>query len=194
MPHNETSDMSFDPSRIETLSAEYAEAEPLYAVEKQHLETLPDAFASGKYGRRDASWVVRWYGRRFLGSFPDEKRRRTEAAFGRNDFGAIREAIGGAVDAGGLRTALDSLRTLEAVDVAVASAFLFHIDPDEYLVVGEPEWNALSVAGELSEPYPDPPSVEAYERYLDGCRRIAGEADTDLRTLYRALWRAGKRE
>jgi len=186
--------MSFDRNRIETLSAEYPETEPLYTVEKQHLETLPEAFASGEYGRRDATWVVRWYGRRFLGSFPDGKRRRIETAFDRNDFETIREAIGEAADATDVREALDSLRTLAGVDVPVASAFLFYIDPDAYLVVGEREWSALSAAGELSEPYPEPPSTEEYERYLDSCRRIAEEADTDLRTLYRALWRAWKQD
>ncbi|WP_222919595.1 hypothetical protein [Natrinema sp. SYSU A 869] len=176
-------------SLVNSRAHEYREQEPLYAVEEEQLETLPSAFTSGEYGRRDAVWVVRWYYRRFLGDYPDDERRDAEERFRNNDVEAVRDAIADAVDASDAAAGVDSLTTLEAVDVPVASAFLMFIDPEEYVVVGPREWSALREAGELSRPYPDPPSVSQYETYLECCRSLAARFDCDLWTLYRALWR-----
>jgi hypothetical protein len=179
-------------ARIESLSEAYGETEPLYGVERDHLETLPGAFAAGEYGWRDAVWVVRWHYRRFLGAYPDADRRDAEAAFGRNDFEDVRRAIGDAVGAETPRSALGSLRALQGVDVPVASALLFFIDPTAYVVVGEREWTALETAGELSMSYPDPPTAGNYERYLGACEAVAERCECDFWTLYRALWRRSK--
>lgn len=166
----------------------YRESEPLVTVEDQHLDILPGMFAEGEFGRRDAEWVVRWYFRRFLGSYPDAERRSREEQFRENDFdrvhGLLQELTALDVD-----EALARLTDLDGVDVPVASAFLQFADPDSYIVVGEREWSALSEAGELSEPYPDPLPPAAYETYLDTCRALAADFDCDLTTLYRALWR-----
>ena len=186
--------MAFDCTRIEPLAETYAEMEPLYGVEADHIETLPVAFAAGEYGWRDVVWVVRWHYRRFLGAYPDADRRDAEAAFERNDFEDVRAAIGGAVGAETLRNALGSLRSLRGIDIPVASAMLFFIDPEAYLVVGEREWTALETAEELPAPYPDLPTVDAYEQYLGACRTIAERCGCGLWTLYRALWRRSKRE
>lgn len=174
---------------VASRAAEYREREPLYPVEQEALETLPAALETGEYGRRDAAWVVRWYYRRFFGDYPDDERRDAEDRFRTNDFDAVRNAIADAVDAATAAEAIDRLTDLAAVDVPVASAFCMFIDPDEYVVVGPREWAALREAGELSGPYPDPPSTSAYETYLERCRSLADRLDCDLWTLYRALWR-----
>ncbi|AGB32700.1 hypothetical protein C488_08627 [Natrinema pellirubrum DSM 15624] len=181
--------MELADSLVAAKAREYREREPLYAVEAEQLETLPAAFAAGEYGRRDAVWVVRWYYRRFLGDYPDADRRAAEDHFRDNDFETVRSAIAAAVDAADAAAAVEALTALEAVDVPVASAFCMFLDPDEYVVVGPREWAMLRDADELERPYPDPPSVADYERYLERCRTLADRFDCDLWTLYRALWR-----
>jgi len=184
--------MGFDCTRIGSLAAAYAESEPLYGVEATQIETLPAALAAGEYGWRDAAWIVRWHYRRFLGAYPDAGRRAAERAFDRNDFEDVRAAIRNASAAGTTRDALESLRSLRGVDVPVASAMLFFLDPEAYLVVGDREWSALRAAGELAVPYPDPMTADAYERYLGACRAVAERCECDLWTLYRAVWRLSK--
>lgn len=174
---------------VETRSREYRDREPLYAVEQEQLETLPSAFASGEYGRRDAAWVVRWYYRRFLGAYPDAERRAAEERFRDNDFEAVRRAISDAFEADDAAAAIDRLTDLAGVDVPVASAFLAFAAPEAYAVVGPRLWSALRAAGELDRPYPDPPSIPAYVTYLERYRSLADRLDCDLWTLYRALWR-----
>jgi hypothetical protein len=174
---------------VVTAEAEsYRESEPLVTVEDQHLDILPGMFADGEFGRRDAEWVVRWYFRRFLGRYPDAERRSREERFRENDFdrvhGLLQDLTALDVD-----EALARLTALDGVDVPVATAFLQFADPDSYLVVSEREWSVLHAAGELSEPYPDPPSPAAYATYLARCRALADAFDCDLVTLYRALWR-----
>lgn len=184
--------MELSASLIADRAAEYRAEEPLYAVEAEHLEILPKTFASGEYGRRDAEWPVRWYYRRHLGAFPDEERRAVESRFRQNDFEAVLARIEGARTAGSVAEALDHLTALSGVDVGVASAVLFFLDPERYLPIGVREWDALREAGELGAleaAYPQPPSVDDYERYLERCRRLAERFECDLWTLYRALWR-----
>lgn len=184
--------MDLTRSTVATEAETYRRREPLSPVEREQIETLPKAFAEGEFGWRDAEWVVRWYYRRFLGAFPDAERRAVEERFGRNDFETVRRAIRDAVRADSTAERIERLTDLEAVDVPVASAFLAFVDPEEYVVVGEREWAVLREAGELSGPYPDPPSIAEYEAYLETCRTLADRFDCDLWTLYRALWRLWK--
>lgn len=93
-----------------------------------------------------------------------------------------------------LETAVDHLRDLEGVDVSVASAFCFFLDPDRFLVMSEREWTALHEAGELEAPYPDSPTVVDYQTYLETVRSVADRLECDLWTLYRALWRLGRQQ
>ena len=181
--------MTLDRLHVESLASEYADAEPLYTVEAEGVETLPGAFSSGEYGWRDAAWVVRWYCRRSLRSGSDAPRRAIEDEFEDNGMDAVRDAIAGAVEADDVDHAFDRLLTLAGVDVPVASAFLFYIDPTTYLAVGEREWTALLEADELGRPYPDSPSVDDYGRYLGACRGLSEQYGYDLWSLYRALRR-----
>lgn len=181
--------MTLDRPRVESLASEYAETEPLYTVEAEGIETLSDAFSSGEYGWRDAMWIVRWYCRRSLGSGSDTARTAAEDEFETNGMDAVRDAIAGAVEAQGVDDALEELLTLAGVDVPVASAFLFYIDPSAYIAVGEREWTALLEAGELQEPYPNQPTAADYGRYLDTCRELSKQQRYDLWSLYRALRR-----
>lgn len=185
--------MELTPSLVERLSDEYRAEEPLATVEDEHREMLPEAFASGEYGWRDAEWVVQWYYRRHLGAYPDRERRDAEDAFRENESDDVRDAIAalqelGPDDPGAM---LDRLTDLEGVDVPVASGFLHFSYPDRFVVLGEREWRALEDAGGVDEPYPEPPSVDDYLAYDTVCRRLTEELDVDAVTLSRALWRLG---
>lgn len=185
-------DVELSRDLVVSKAAEYEDEEALYAVEEEQIAGLPRAFASGNYGWRDAAWVVRWHYRRYLGDYPDDRRRVREDAFGRNDFEEVREAIGATVAANEAAEMVERLTVLEGVDVSVASAFLQFIDPGRFVVIGEREWAVLQGADELSEPFPAPPSIEAYEAYLEACRSIADRYDCDLVSVHRALWRLTK--
>ncbi|MEY7850797.1 hypothetical protein AB7C87_16525 [Natrarchaeobius sp. A-rgal3] len=183
--------MELTRSIVEAEARAYREHAPLAVVEAENVETLPGAFASGEYGRRDAAWVVRWYYRRFLGEYPDDERRDAEDRFWNNEFDAVRAAVGDAVHADDAAAGVESLTCLEGVDVPVASAFLAFVAPEEYVVVGPRTWSTLEAAGELERVYPDPPSIPAYETYLERCHELADRFDCDPWTLYTALFRLG---
>ncbi|MWV39965.1 hypothetical protein [Natrialba sp. INN-245] len=183
--------MELTRSIVETEARAYREHAPLAVVETENLETLPGAFASGEYGRRDAAWIVRWYYRRFLGAYPDDRRREAEDRFWDTEFEDVRSAIDDAVNADDAVVGLESLIELDGVDVSVGSGFLQFIDPDEYVVVGPRVWATLHAAGDLERSYPDPPSISAYETYLERCHELADRFDCDPWTLYTALFRLG---
>lgn len=185
---NETTiDLTRD--RVDALAVEYEDREPFDLVEREHVETVPGAFTSGDFGRRDAEWPVQWYYRR--GTVTDRERREAEDRFLDNDYEAMADAIQGAAEATGVDGKVGRLTALTGVDVPVASAFLAFTHPDEYVAVGEREWNALREAGELDAPYPDPVTAADYATYLDAVRAVAERTDRDVWTVYRALWRLG---
>ncbi|MFC4436657.1 MULTISPECIES: hypothetical protein [Natrialbaceae] len=181
--------MALSRSLVKAKADEYRAQEPLFPVEREAIETLPDAFAAGEFGWRDAEWVVQWHYRRSLGAVPNVDRREREDRFGQNEFDDVRNALVGVAAAVDPADRIDRLLSLEGVDVPVASAFLLFADPDACIVVGEREWTVLADHGLLADPYPAPPSVEAYETYLETCRSVADRLECDAWTLYRALWR-----
>ena len=170
---------------------EYAETEPLYAVESENIDTLPQAYRSGNYGWRDAVWVVRWYYRRYLGEYPDDQRRAGEAAFGDNEFDEVRTAIAEAASADDLDTKLETLTSLRGVAIPIASAFLMFLDPEEYVVIGDREWRVLAEDGTLDPDVPESFTTEDYTTYLEACREQCETFDCTMWTLYRAIWRLG---
>ncbi|APW97905.1 hypothetical protein CHINAEXTREME_08975 [Halobiforma lacisalsi AJ5] len=188
--------MALTRSALEAAVADYREEEPFYPVEREGIETLPSAFRSGEFGRRDATWVVRWYYRRLLGAIPNAERRRHEDAFERNPFDDVHDAIvaaATAIDRGDrsppVAEPVERLTALEGVDVPVASAFLFFGAPECCIVVGDREWETLRTHGHLERPYPESPSLADYRTYLDRCRSLADRFDCDMWWLYRGLWR-----
>lgn len=181
--------MELTRSLVEERAREYRETEMLYDAEQEHLEMLPGTFEGGAYGWRDAEWVVQWYFRRYLGAYPNADRRAREAAYGENDFDDVLDALSAVEASDDDEERVRLLTTLEGVDVRVASAFLHFAFPGRYLAVGDREWAVLHAAGELDEPYPDPPAVEAYLTYLAACRAVADRLGVDLQSLHRALWR-----
>jgi hypothetical protein len=185
------SEVTLTRSLVDALREEYERREPFDLVEREHAETLPRAFASGAFGRRDAEWVVQWYHRRR--QMPDADRRAAEARFRENEYDAMADAIGTAAAAPDLGAKLDRLTSLTGVDVAVASAFLAFTHPSEYVAVGGREWAALREAGELDGPYPDPPTPADYGRYLEAVATVADRVGRDRWAVYRAVWRLGDR-
>lgn len=184
--------MDLTRSLVETKADAYGEVQPLFAVEAEHMEILPEMLAGGDFGWRDPEWVVQWYYRRFLGGYPDAERRAAEEAYDQNTYEDVHSAITGAVGADDAATKLDHLTALSGVDVPVGSAFLQFLHPDRYLVCSEREWETLRRAGELDASYSDPPSVDEYEAYLETCRAVAERCDCSLWTLYRSLWTLGE--
>jgi hypothetical protein len=180
----------FTRARVDDLAAAYRRREPFDLVEREHVETLPPAFAAGEFGRRDAEWVVQWYYRRR--SLPDAERRAAEARFEANDYETLVEAIRGATAATTLEAKLDRSTALDGVDVAVASGFLAFSHPDRFVAVGDREWRALHAAGELTDARPDPLTPAAYRTYLETVRTVADRTGRDPWTVYRAVWRAGE--
>lgn len=183
--------MELTHSLVETHAKRYQETQPLAAVEREHVEILPEMLAEGEFGWRDVEWVVQWYFRRYLGAYPDKQRREIEAAFNENTYEDILAALSSVSQTSDVAEQLERLRTLEGVDVRVASGFLQFMYPDKYIVVDDRVWEGLRAVDELAEPYPDPPSVADYLTYNDTCREIAEEVEVDAYTLYRALWQLG---
>lgn len=183
--------MELTESLLVDRAGEYERTHPLFVREQDHLDTLPEAFASGEYGWKDVEWVVRWYFRRYLGAYPDGERRETENAFGKNEFDDVRDAIAAARDAADTEAKIRRLTTLSGVDVAVASALLQFTEPTSYVVVDDRAWETLFEADELDEPAPESLSPADYERYRSTCQRLADRFDCSLLTVYRALWQLG---
>jgi len=170
----------------------YPEVQPFSLVEDEHRELLPKMFEGGDYGWRDAEWVIQWYGRRFLGGFPNRDRRALEDAYDDNDYEDVHDAITAAVDADTATEMLAHLTELAGVDVAIGSAFCQFIDPKNYVVIDGRQWGILRKAGDLDSDYPDPPTVADYERYLETYRAVAERCECSLWELYRALWVLGR--
>jgi hypothetical protein len=183
--------MELNPSTVADRAETYREIQPLYAVEREHVEILPEMFADGEFGWRDPEWVVQWYYRRFLGAYPDAERRVAEDAYDENTYEDVHEALQGATEADDAVGKLESLTALDGVEVSVGSAFLAFLHPERYIVCSEREWEALRATGELDDPYPDPPAVDTYASYVATCRAVADRCDASLWTLYRALWTLG---
>lgn len=191
---NDTADTTtLTRASVDELNEAYEREEPFDMVEREHVETLPPAFAAGEFGRRDAEWVVQWHyrRRRRVGALTDAERRAAEERFRENGYDAVVDALQGAAATTDLDEQCDLLTALVGVDVGVASAFLAFTHPDRRVAVGDREWGALREAGELPEPCPQSMTPAAYGRYLDAVDAVADRVDRDRWTVYRALWQLG---
>lgn len=181
----------------------YRETAPFYPVEAEAIESLGDAFRAGDYGRRDVEWVVRWYFRRRVGASDHAERRAVEEAVEGTEPRELRGALWDAIDAldaadsgsdadaaePAHRRALDALTGIPGVDVAVASALLWFLEPDRFPVVGDREWRVVAALTDLDEGYPDPMTPDAYDRYRDAARTLSERLDVDGWRLYMVLQR-----
>ncbi|WP_458210212.1 hypothetical protein [Haladaptatus sp. NG-SE-30] len=184
--------MELDHDRLLEKSREYEQLEPLFLVERDRLETLPDAFEEGTVVWKDMEWIVRWYYRRELGEFPHQERESAERRFRTNSWETVNATIEGARQASTVTEKTERLLELKGVTVPVASAILQFMDPEEYIVHDEQIWWLLHKIGKLDDQAPDSLSVDAYVAYLEQCRATVVEFDVDLQTLYRASRRLRK--
>lgn len=197
--------------RVDEHVERYRETAPFYPVEKESIESLPDAFRAGEYGPRDVEWVVRWYFRRRVEAIDHDERREIEERVEDADRAVIREAMWDAVDAldgadgdgddsgspddpdvddrPGHHAALDALTRIPGVDVAVGSALLWFLDPDRFFAVGDREWRVVAALTDLDGAYPDPMTVAAYDRYLEAVRTLADRLEVDHWHLYQVVQR-----
>ncbi|MFC6752164.1 hypothetical protein [Halorubrum tibetense] len=186
--------MELSPDEVEAAIEAYRSSEPLYTVESESIEGLPRAFRRGEYGRRDAQWVVRWFGRRYLGEEPPGfDRTHREERFEGADFEAVRDAIDEAVaaDRDEFGSAVDALTSLPGVDFPIASAFLAFANPEVFVVVDRRTWQAAQSLTDLEGAYPDPPNIEQYEAFLDTCHVLADRYGVGPWEVYMFLWRHG---
>lgn len=109
------------------------------------------------------------------------------------DFGGDGSAAESGGDGGAAepahRRALDALTGISGVDVAVASALLWFLEPDRFPVVGDREWRVVAALTDLDEGYPDPMTPDAYDRYRDAARTLSERLGVDGWRLYMVLQR-----
>ncbi|WP_458190841.1 hypothetical protein [Haladaptatus sp. NG-WS-4] len=184
--------MELDRHRLLEKSREYERQEPLFLVEQDRLETLPNAFEEGTVVWKDMEWIVRWYYRRELGAVPHQERESAERRFRTNSWETVDATIEAARRAPTATKMTKRLLELKGVTVPVASAILQFMDPEEFIVHDEQIWRLLHKINKLDEQAPNSLSVDAYVAYLEQCRATVAEFDVDLQTLYRASRRLPK--
>lgn len=96
----------------------------------------------------------------------------------------LRYAVG-AVSNGDVGRAFRELQSLEGIGLAVASAFLTAIFPEQFTVIDIIAFRALGV------PEKTPLTVPLYIRYLSYCDHQARRLGISLRDMDRALWQWG---
>ena len=187
---------------VDALAEAYRDSAPFYPVEEEAIGSLSKAFREGEYGKRDVEWVVRWYFRRRVEAIDQAERRAVESAVANADRTETRGRLWDAIDAlDGVdetgspaaagspphHRALDALTRIPGVDVAVGSAFLWFLEPDRHFVLGDREWEVVAALGYVKNPYPDAPTVDDYDRYLDAVRAVASDLDVDHWRLYQTI-------
>lgn len=191
---------------VDVLAEAYRDSAPFYPVEEEAIGSLSKAFREGEYGKRDVEWIVRWYFRRRVEAIDHAERRAVESAVADADRKELRGRLWDAIDAldgvdrGGEadevneaadspphHRALDALTRIPGVDIAVGSAFLWFLEPDRHFVFGDREWEVVAALGTLEGSYPDAPTVDDYDRYLDAVRAVASALDIDHWRLYQTI-------
>lgn len=167
MPAAPSSDfrITFDPGTIAEIAGRYA-----YAADEEPKLEGQRARQRGYYTRPEFMVVCRWKSPRSAGkaerNSPADVRRATRIALRDRDEVARMQA----------------LISLAGVGVPVASTLLHFAFPRQYPIL---DYRALESLGQKRRStYP----VSFWLRYLEACRRIAGENHVSLRTLDKALW------
>lgn len=179
--------------RLEALEREYERLQPFAGVEATMFETMSAAVRAGDLHWRDVEWMVRWYYRRHLSSSVNEERERTESNFRANEWPIVKETIESTVTQSSPGERVSTIATLEGLDVGVASAVLYFIDPVQDIVMAAPEWEIMTTVTDL-EAFPSDPGPSDYTRYRQHCQQLATERKVNFRTLQRALWQLATRE
>jgi hypothetical protein len=132
--------------------------------------------AAGSRRRGDFAIIVEW-----------KTRGRGRSRPARNGDAEIADALDLAVAARTERSSIAVLTGLSGVEVPVASAVMTAVDPERFTII---DFRALWSLGVERRTYY---SIGFYLDYLAACRRIAAAADTDLRTLDKALWQYSRK-
>lgn len=175
--------------QVQRLCREYEREEPFYAVENERLETMPAAVRQGSLSWKDAEWLVRWYYRRHLTSAYNERRTATESGFRENDWGDVRNTLEIVIGMDDPAERVAQVAALQGTDVGVASGVLYFLDPEDDIVMGEPEWRSLEDLGERTRGYPEAARPSDYHDYRATCARLRDDLSVSFIELQRALWR-----
>jgi len=157
--------MKFPLKDIKALSGRYT-----YATDVTVLQRMqPVVRARGHMTKADLVAVGQW------------KSPRAVPKIATNDEGLIVEATRIALSTPHERLRLLSLTTLYGVGYPMASVILHWFHSDKYPIL---DFRALWSLGVEKPAY----SFDNWMDYVHECRRLAGEAGCDMRTLDRALW------
>lgn len=130
---------------------------------------------SGAYSRRDFLTVVRWKSARAL------------PRASRNDDEAVAEATAAAFDAPDEQARMTAVTSLMGVGAPIASALLHFAFPDRFPIL---DFRALETLGDRTTATQYSPAF--WERYVERCQAIAGDAGVSIRDLDKALWQWSK--
>jgi len=82
---------------------------------------------------------------------------------------------------------LTLLKNIKNIGIAIASAILTVLDPDEFTIVDYRVKNSLEKLG-INLPDKIEKDIKNYFRYVDICKELAQKYNLSLRNLDRALW------
>ena len=160
--------LRFKKSAIPKLGGRYA-----YAGQKKVtdvLDSIPGVKKRGYMTKTDLDKLAYW------------KATRSAGLVGRNSESYVRTVTKFSLSTRDERARIESLTILDGVGWPTASCILHFFHRDDYPIMDIRALESLSV--EVPSQY----GFDFWWKYVEYCRRLARKADTDMRTLDRALW------
>ena len=154
-----------------------------YETEAEMLDILPVAFEEGTWQWDDLEDIIHWKSGRFGGANVE--------TLNENPKREVEDTINEVVETNSAVQKVKRLRSLDGVQVRMASALLLFMNPTAYTVLDVNAWETLQDSGNLYAELPTDPDADDYLRYLGVCHTLANDLGVDLRTLDRALWILG---
>jgi hypothetical protein len=163
---------------------EYPNEVDSYETEAEMLEILPVACEEGTWQWDDLEEIVYWKSGHFGGANVE--------TLNENPKREVEDIINEVVETNSAIQKVKRLRSLDGVQVRMASALLLFVSPTAYTVLDVNAWETLQDSGNLYAELPTDPDSDDYLRYLGVCHTLANDLGVGLRTLDRALWVLGR--